>query len=103
MGARDRYLSCQDNRIELTDDAKTACAQVLNGKAGQIIPGSEHRCGRSDYLPASILLGIRGRVIDNRRGLRREPQTCECAQLAPAIVRIDGRGVTGVNLGPVQG
>jgi hypothetical protein len=45
MGARGRYLSCQDNRIELTDDGKSVCAQVLNGKHGEMIPGSEHRCG----------------------------------------------------------
>jgi len=29
MTPRGRYLSCQDNRIELTDDAKAACARVL--------------------------------------------------------------------------
>jgi hypothetical protein len=29
MTARGRYLSCHDKRIELTDDAKTACARDL--------------------------------------------------------------------------
>jgi hypothetical protein len=45
MSARGRYFSCQDNRIELSDDAKSVCTQVLNGKPGEIIPGSEHKCG----------------------------------------------------------
>jgi hypothetical protein len=45
MAARGRYLSCQDGRIELADDAKSVCAQILNGKPGEIISGSEHRCG----------------------------------------------------------
>jgi hypothetical protein len=30
MTPRGRYLSCQDKRIELTDDAKAACARALN-------------------------------------------------------------------------
>ena len=45
MGQRGRFLSCQDNRIELTDDAKAVCAKALNPVPGERIPGSEHRCG----------------------------------------------------------
>jgi|ERR1035438_94147 hypothetical protein len=45
MSERGRFLSCQDNRIELTDDAKAVCASALNPAPGERIPGSEHRCG----------------------------------------------------------
>jgi hypothetical protein len=45
MSERGRFLSCQDDRIELTDDAKAACARALNPAPGERIPGSEHRCG----------------------------------------------------------
>ena len=45
MSERGRFLSCQDDRIELTDDAKVVCAQALNPAPGEPIPGSEHRCG----------------------------------------------------------
>jgi hypothetical protein len=45
MSERGRFLSCQDNRIELTDDAKAVCASALNPAPGERIPGSEHGCG----------------------------------------------------------
>jgi hypothetical protein len=45
MSEKGRFLSCQDDRIELTEDAKAVCAQVLNPPPGERIPGSEHRCG----------------------------------------------------------
>jgi hypothetical protein len=46
MSPRGRFLSCQDNRIELTDDAKAACANALiAGRPGEVIAGSEHKCG----------------------------------------------------------
>ena len=45
MSPRARYRSCEDERIELTDDGKAACASALNVAPGEIIPGSEHRCG----------------------------------------------------------
>lgn len=45
MSERGRFLSCQDNRIELTDDAKAACVRALNPAPGERIPGSEQRCG----------------------------------------------------------
>jgi hypothetical protein len=45
MSPRGRYRSCEDERIELTDDGKAACASVLNVGPGEPIPGSEHRCG----------------------------------------------------------
>jgi len=45
MSERARFLSCQDGRIELTDDAKAVCARALNPAPGERIPGSEHRCG----------------------------------------------------------
>jgi hypothetical protein len=45
MSDRGRFLSCQDYRIALTDDAKVVCARALNVPPGQTVPGSEHRCG----------------------------------------------------------
>jgi hypothetical protein len=46
MSPRGRFLSCQDNRIELTDDAKATCASALTaGRPGEAIAGSEHKCG----------------------------------------------------------
>jgi hypothetical protein len=45
MSQRARYRSCNDNRIELTDDAKAVCARVMNIAPGTRIPGSERRCG----------------------------------------------------------
>jgi hypothetical protein len=46
MSPRGRFLSCQDDRIELTDDAKTTCASALTaGRPGESIAGSEHKCG----------------------------------------------------------
>jgi hypothetical protein len=45
MSERGRFLSCQDDRIELTDDAKAVCVRALNPAPGEPIPGSEHRCG----------------------------------------------------------
>jgi hypothetical protein len=39
MNERGRFLSCQDNRIELTDDAKAICAKALNPALGErIVP-----------------------------------------------------------------
>jgi hypothetical protein len=44
MSPRARFLSCQDDRIELTDDAKATCASALTtGRPG--VAGSEHKCG----------------------------------------------------------
>jgi hypothetical protein len=45
MSEKGRFLSCQDDRIELTDDAKPVCVRALNPAPGERIPGSEHRCG----------------------------------------------------------
>jgi hypothetical protein len=45
MSQRARYRSCNDDRIELADDAKAVCARVMNVASGKPIPGSEHRCG----------------------------------------------------------
>jgi hypothetical protein len=45
MSERGRFLSCQDGRIELTEDAKAVCARALNVAPGDRIPGSEHKCG----------------------------------------------------------
>ena len=50
MSERGRFLSCQDNRVALTDDAKPVCARALNVPPGQRIPGSEHRCGFLGFL-----------------------------------------------------
>ena len=50
MSDRGRFLSCQDNRIELNEDAKAVCARALNVPPGQRIPGSEHRCGPLGFL-----------------------------------------------------
>jgi len=53
MSDRGRFLSCQDNRIELTEDAKTVCVRALNVPPGQRIPGSEHRCGPLEFQECS--------------------------------------------------
>jgi hypothetical protein len=45
MSERGRFLSCQDARIQLTEDAKAVCTHALNVAPGQRIPGSDHRCG----------------------------------------------------------
>jgi hypothetical protein len=45
MGARGRFRTCQDEQIQLTDDAKAVCARALNVGLDEPIPGSEHRCG----------------------------------------------------------
>jgi hypothetical protein len=45
MSARGRYRTCSDERIELTEDGKAACARALTVGPGEPIPGSEHRCG----------------------------------------------------------
>jgi hypothetical protein len=45
MSQRGRFRSCEDERIELTDDAKAICARLFNVAPGERIPGSEHRCG----------------------------------------------------------
>jgi hypothetical protein len=45
MSPRGRYRSCDDRRIRLTDDAKAVCDRVMKSSPGEIIPGSEHRCG----------------------------------------------------------
>jgi hypothetical protein len=45
MSPRGLFRTCQDEQIELTDDAKAVCAHALNVGPGERIPGSEHRCG----------------------------------------------------------
>ena len=45
MGPRGRFRTCEDERIELTDDAKEVCARALTVAPGEPVPGSEHRCG----------------------------------------------------------
>jgi hypothetical protein len=45
MSDKGRFLSCQDERIELTDDANAVCLRALNLAPGERIAGSEHRCG----------------------------------------------------------
>ena len=45
MTPRGLYISCQDKRIELTEDGKAYCALVLGVRPGERIPGSEHVCG----------------------------------------------------------
>jgi hypothetical protein len=50
MSDRGRFLTCHDNRIDLTEDAKAVCMRTLNVPPGQRIPGSEHRCGPLGFL-----------------------------------------------------
>ncbi len=45
MTDRGRFLSCKDDRIELTEDAKAVCLQALTVGPGERIPGSEYTCG----------------------------------------------------------
>jgi hypothetical protein len=40
MSERGRSVSCQDNRIELTDDTKAVCVRALNRAPGERIPGT---------------------------------------------------------------
>lgn len=50
MSPRGRFRTCEDTRIQLTDDAKAVCARTLNVAPGERIPGSEHRCGFLDMF-----------------------------------------------------
>ena len=45
MNPRGLFRTCQDEQIELTDDAKAVCARALSVRPDEPIPGSEHRCG----------------------------------------------------------
>jgi hypothetical protein len=45
MSPRGLFRTCQDEQIELTDDAKAVCGRALNVGPGERIPGSEHHCG----------------------------------------------------------
>ena len=45
MSERGRFRTCQDRRIDLTDDAKEICARARNVAPGERIPGSEYKCG----------------------------------------------------------
>jgi hypothetical protein len=50
MSPRGRFRTCEDTRIQLTDDAKAICVRTLNVAPGERIPGSEHRCGFLDMF-----------------------------------------------------
>src|SRR5271166_1350387 len=45
MSPRGLFRTCQDEQIELTDDAKAVCGRALNVGPGERITGSEHHCG----------------------------------------------------------
>jgi hypothetical protein len=45
MSARGRYRTCKDQSVRLTDDAKAVCQRALSAAPGEVIRGSEHRCG----------------------------------------------------------
>jgi hypothetical protein len=45
MSDRGRYVTCHDESVQLTTDARAACVKALNVAPGERIPGSEHRCG----------------------------------------------------------
>jgi hypothetical protein len=45
MTLRGRYRTCEDQRIELTEDGKDVCERTVKAAPGEPIPGSEHRCG----------------------------------------------------------
>jgi hypothetical protein len=45
MSARARYRTCNDEQIELEDDAKAVCVRAITAKPGEAILGSEHHCG----------------------------------------------------------
>ncbi len=65
MNPRGRFRTCEDVRIQLTDDAKAVCARSLNVAPGERIPGSEHRCGVLhmfgcfDIAPAKIPISVK--------------------------------------------
>jgi hypothetical protein len=44
MTPRGLYRSCEDERIELTEDGEAYCKSALRVGLGERIPGSEHRC-----------------------------------------------------------
>src|SRR5260370_24470064 len=46
MTDRGRYLSCQDENIELTADAKVPGARALTVVLGELVPECENRCGQ---------------------------------------------------------
>ena len=50
MSERGLFLTCGDHEIELTEDAREVCARVLRVNQGEVIPGSEHRCGALGLL-----------------------------------------------------
>jgi hypothetical protein len=45
MTPRGLYRSCNDARIELTEDGADYCTRALSVGPGEKIPGSEHWCG----------------------------------------------------------
>jgi hypothetical protein len=45
MTPRGLYRSCEDERIELTEDGEAYCKRALSVGPGEPIPGSEHKCG----------------------------------------------------------
>lgn len=45
MTPRGLYRSCNDERIDLTEDGRAYCTRALSVGAGARIPGSEHWCG----------------------------------------------------------
>ena len=45
MTRRGLYLTCNDRRIQLTQDADEYCAERLSVLPGDQVPGSEHYCG----------------------------------------------------------
>lgn len=45
MTPRGRYESCSDKRVRLTEDAEAVCSRALSGAPGEVVPGSQHKCG----------------------------------------------------------
>jgi hypothetical protein len=45
MSPRGLYLSCEDQRIELTEDGEAYCKSALSVAPGERVPGTEHKCG----------------------------------------------------------
>ena len=77
MSQRGRFLSCQDQRIELTEDAKAVCALALNVGPGERIPGANIG---ADHLQCSVALTrprrIRTQTADDFASQGVHPATC---------------------------
>ena len=77
MNPRDRFRTCANERIRLTDDAKAVCARTMDVAPGERIPGSKHKCG---FLGMFVCF----QVLDEYIGVLRAIGWSEWDQFEPA-------------------